>query len=439
MEESQLNIQNKIEKCDEILGKNQNDFATYYRRGKLKIKLQDYSGAIEDLTNAINKSPKKSNVYEDDTPDYYYERAQAKTELKDYLGAIDDYTTAIDKDKIGDCRYYQHRGNVKIKLKNYKEAIDDLTEAIKITHFNDEELYLQRAMAKREIYDFKGASDDYNSAVDVGESYFVDYLDGVLESLEEYRIESDGDFWQQNGGGTEISNLIKKIKKEKEKANYLLLEGILKDAEFVKLLENLKEKLNLAKYEKLLPFEKAKIQYYKGNYSKASDILKLNNINPEEDYKFFIKLKLKLLDANFKIDSSGDEEDWTGNDEIEGNKYYLEFEKKHRTERHNLCNDWDRCLKNKNILSYIKSDPKHAIDKIINDIDFILSSKSLNLLFDNISNREGDVLKAIEINLVKSALYSSWCAEIEMDAENYRDEPSWRDISNREAFDTDEQ
>ena len=58
-----------------------------------KYNLEDYNGAIQDYTKAIELSPLWSAAY-----DY---RGIAKSELKDYIGAIQDFNKAIELHPYG--------------------------------------------------------------------------------------------------------------------------------------------------------------------------------------------------------------------------------------------------------------------------------------------------------------------------------------------------
>ena len=60
--------------------------AAYYQRGTAKHKLQDFTGAIQDYSKAIELDPKYAAAY--------YLRGFAKEMLKDKFGALADYSKA---------------------------------------------------------------------------------------------------------------------------------------------------------------------------------------------------------------------------------------------------------------------------------------------------------------------------------------------------------
>ena len=64
-----------------------NDATSYYNRGIDKFAREDYTGAIQDYTQAITLDPNYTEAYNG--------RGDAKWWLEDYTGAIRDYTQAI--------------------------------------------------------------------------------------------------------------------------------------------------------------------------------------------------------------------------------------------------------------------------------------------------------------------------------------------------------
>ena len=109
---------NKKEETDKKQRSNE-----YFLSGNAKKDIQDYIGAIEDYSRAIN-------IYPDDWG-AYTNRALVKEILQDYRGALADYTKVIE---LGpkDAEIYVNRGNVKNKLQDYIGAIADLTKAIEL-------------------------------------------------------------------------------------------------------------------------------------------------------------------------------------------------------------------------------------------------------------------------------------------------------------------
>ncbi|HOY32835.1 MAG TPA: tetratricopeptide repeat protein [Bacteroidales bacterium] len=192
---------------DIIIWLNPTDDA-FFRRANIKSNMQNYSGAIEDYSRAIELVNKKSFLKEFDMAKYYDCRGKAKFMLKKYLEAKEDFDKAIEclpdeelgffgveylLDK-GKAEYmlglysnainvftmvialkpeygisYYWRGRVEYELKNYSYAILDFNKAVEIDSINAETIYA-RAMAKIKTYDHSGACKDLQLAFKLGHS-----------------------------------------------------------------------------------------------------------------------------------------------------------------------------------------------------------------------------------------------------------------------------
>ncbi len=133
----------------------------YSMRGRIKLSLDDFVGAIDDLNKGIEINP---NIAE-----FYADRGLVKTELKDLKGSIDDFTKAIEMDPNLANNYpdiYFNRGISKGILKDLKGSIDDFTKAIEIDP-NSAPFYICRADAKAMSEDIQGAIDDYSKAIEI--------------------------------------------------------------------------------------------------------------------------------------------------------------------------------------------------------------------------------------------------------------------------------
>jgi tetratricopeptide (TPR) repeat protein len=129
--------------------------------------LEQYKEAIDNITKAIEITPKESN--------YYCMRALNKTNLKDYKGAIKDYNKAI-KLNPKEVEYYFFRGNVKDNMGNYKDAINDYSKAIKLNP-NYVYAYYLRASKKYYLKDYQGAIYDYTSTIKLDNTYTLAYVE----------------------------------------------------------------------------------------------------------------------------------------------------------------------------------------------------------------------------------------------------------------------
>ncbi len=139
-----------------------------FNDGIKKILLKDYSGAIEDFTEAIEMDPQISSAYNN--------RGFAKQKLNDYSGAIADFTAVLGMDE-NDETALLNRGIANTKIKDYSGAISDLTRFI--AHNPDNALaYYYRAIAKENISGSKfeyyiDAKADIFKAMEINPSFMI--------------------------------------------------------------------------------------------------------------------------------------------------------------------------------------------------------------------------------------------------------------------------
>lgn len=133
-------------------------------RGLSKFAVENYSGAISDLTEAIMSNPTNSYAY--------FCRGMTKVALLDNSGAIADYTKAIEIDPRNS-KYYTFRGIAKVttttksdEFLNIKSAIEDFTQAILLDGQNYE-AYLMRGAARAVFKEYDKAISDYTSAISI--------------------------------------------------------------------------------------------------------------------------------------------------------------------------------------------------------------------------------------------------------------------------------
>ena len=125
--------------------------AFYCNSGIKKLKAQDYQGAVNDFTKAIELNPKNSHAY--------YNRAICENRLYNYKAAIDDFDKAAQLDpknawaiKNGDIarRYLARAGGTPQDFNSSP---------------NDAEMYAKSALIKEKIADYQGAIKDYDLAI----------------------------------------------------------------------------------------------------------------------------------------------------------------------------------------------------------------------------------------------------------------------------------
>ncbi len=133
----------------------------YFTRAFEKHKLEDFQGAINDNSKAIEINPSFAEAF--------FNRAECKREIEDDSGAIDDFTKAIEINPRMS-QAYNNRGFVKAKLGDFKGAIDDFTKTIEINPRN-QNAYLNRGIEKDKLEDFQGAIDDYSKAIEINQNF----------------------------------------------------------------------------------------------------------------------------------------------------------------------------------------------------------------------------------------------------------------------------
>jgi tetratricopeptide (TPR) repeat protein len=121
-----------------------NDFG---RQGK-------YDEAIIRYDKAIELDPKYSEPF--------YNRGKAKLNLKNYIGAIDDFNKALKLDP-NNSDIYNNRGIAKKKSNDLKGAIDDYDKSLTLDPTNYR-VYFNRGIAKYEDGNKAGACIDFKIA-----------------------------------------------------------------------------------------------------------------------------------------------------------------------------------------------------------------------------------------------------------------------------------
>ncbi len=172
--------------CSLALERNPFMVKAYYCRSYARLQLKDYEGAVADCDKGlefdtenkalmVNKSA--AHIYAKDYksarqdlnyltrkfPDYLYgymNRGHLCIEEGDTLGAIDDFSRAIAVDKYH-APAYAARAYVFILQDKFADAISDLNEAIRLEPDN-EGYYSNRGLARYYNRDYKGVFSDFD-------------------------------------------------------------------------------------------------------------------------------------------------------------------------------------------------------------------------------------------------------------------------------------
>jgi tetratricopeptide (TPR) repeat protein len=142
------------------------DAKTYYHRGGVYGRLEDYRRAIKDFDRAIELNPKLQEAYT--------ERGVGYGMLGDYQQSIREYDKAIELNSK-DTRAYVNRGIAYAKLKDHQQAIRNYDKAIELNP-KDERAYLNRGFAYAELGDHRQAMEDYKAAARFGSRTAQHYL-----------------------------------------------------------------------------------------------------------------------------------------------------------------------------------------------------------------------------------------------------------------------
>lgn len=148
-------------------------FEAYYIRGKIRYhKLDNIDGALEDFNEAIKLKPKDADIY--------VSRAILKNSIEDNDGAMADYNKAIELNPK-DAETFFSRALLHMSPENYLEAIKDLDMVIKLGLSNDDSVsmfdaYSMRGTSKLLLTNYEEAIKDFDKAIELepenGKAYF---------------------------------------------------------------------------------------------------------------------------------------------------------------------------------------------------------------------------------------------------------------------------
>jgi len=143
------------------------NISSYFLRGRTKLRLNDFRGAIADCDRVIQSNP-------DFNATVYDTRGRSKYHLHDYAGAIEDCGKAIKIDPEF-VSAYSGRGLAELDSKNYAAALADFNHALDLNP-NFSEAYFNRGFSKNGIKDFSGAIADYSKAVEINPQFSIAYF-----------------------------------------------------------------------------------------------------------------------------------------------------------------------------------------------------------------------------------------------------------------------
>ena len=179
----------------------QTSVAQFFNQGVKKFRGGDYTGAIEDFTEAIRLSPNE--------PEIYSNRGLARARTGDFQGALADYNQAI-RIEPNYALGYLHRGIAFSTLRDYQKAFSDYEQALRLNP-NMGEAYYNRGNIHRHLKENQAALADFEKAAELYEQqgktqYYQDAVAQIaeLKKLVEVAV-SDWREFSSNAGGFAVS------------------------------------------------------------------------------------------------------------------------------------------------------------------------------------------------------------------------------------------
>ena len=194
--------------CSLALERNPFMVRAYYCRSFARLQLKEYSAAVADCEKGLEFDTENKNlmlnkavakIYNKDYsgarqdlnqltgkfPNYlfgYMSRGQLCIEEGDTLGAIDDFSRAIAVDKYH-APAYAARAYVLLLKEDYPDAITDLNEALRLEPDN-EGYYVNRGLARYYNKDYRGVFSDFDRVLNLNPQSTMTYYNRGLISAE---------------------------------------------------------------------------------------------------------------------------------------------------------------------------------------------------------------------------------------------------------------
>ncbi len=162
----------------------------YHYRALARIRLEEFSYAIQDLDKVI--------VKQDNDPQLYIERAVAKLSAQDYKGVIADCNKALSFGAAGD-NLFLFRGSAESALNLNEEAMRDFEKALKINPKNVD-VYVRMGATQAKMGNQAAALVDFNTAIKLDSACTLAYY---------YRAESEESSNEQSKAFTDYSVVLK--------------------------------------------------------------------------------------------------------------------------------------------------------------------------------------------------------------------------------------
>lgn len=196
------------EDCTLALERNPFVVGVYSCRGYARQQLGDYAGAIADYTKGLEYDPVNNQLWMNKgiayaqnkeydkaekefshlisrQPSYipaYLNRSAMNLEKKDTVSALQDIDTVLKMDKFSS-RAYGIRAVILSKRGDLPSAMIDLNEAIRLDPKNID-YYINRGIIRYQLNDLRGTMNDYDKALDLDPSNLIALFNrGLLRSM----------------------------------------------------------------------------------------------------------------------------------------------------------------------------------------------------------------------------------------------------------------
>ena len=146
---------------------NPDNWRGYHNRAISKEFLGDFLGAIADYSKAIELNP---NPWEKS----FFWRGYLHEKNENYDRAISDYSSAIKINPEYEKAYF-FRGYLRYILEDYKGSIEDYSKVIELNP-NNEDAYSGRGASKNQLKDFDSAIKDFTEAINIKPNSYLSLI-----------------------------------------------------------------------------------------------------------------------------------------------------------------------------------------------------------------------------------------------------------------------
>jgi tetratricopeptide (TPR) repeat protein len=177
--------ENPLTFYDSVISHNPNNALMYNNRGNARLAAGDVSGAIDDLTRALQLNPNMAVAY--------YNRGNAYDAMGGLAEAIKDYDKFIELNPQ-EAGGYVNRGNAYDTGGDHEKAIKDFDRAIELDA-HDVYAYNSRGLAYDELGEHEKAIKDYDIAIKLNPNFAAAYCNrGIAYQARNMLPEARQDF-----------------------------------------------------------------------------------------------------------------------------------------------------------------------------------------------------------------------------------------------------